>query len=390
MIRIYEARIKKGEVTDTLAIQASNEAEARRILEGQGQILRIRRKTRLSIGRSLSRGDRIIFLRRLAMMMKSKVTITNSLNIISASFTGKVGEVAKILEQKILNGDDLIEAMRSLPADFPSATISLIKSGMHGGELHKALNDAAVFEGEMHVIGRKARNGIVVAAIEFLIAATLIIGTAYKVGPWVLETGMMKSSPESINVGWAFVLADILAVIIGLISIGMVVLFSIAYIFKPTIPDFSDKVILRIPVFRDLVLSRTYYSVFYGLSLLISSGVRLKDCLQLSASSAPDGAIKQDLMDAVEALEDGRSWASEMKNLHQTDRACIETSQDRQEIADAFMEIAGIHKINYSTRVEQVVPVLRLSSNFLMAMAGFLIFAMTMLPNLQMTRGILQ
>lgn len=390
MAKIYEARLKKGDVTDSLTIQAESESEARKILENQGQIIRIRKKTYLSIGRSLSRKDRIVFLRRLAMMMRSKVTITNSLNIISATFIGKVGEVAKIIEQKIMNGDDLIEAMSSLPADFPASTVSLIKSGMHGGELHSALNDAAVFESEMHMIGKKARNGMVVAGVEFLIASALIVGTSYFVGPWVLETGMLKASADSIDIDWAFLIADILAVIIGLVAIGMIALFIIAYIFKPTIPDFSDKLILKIPVFRDLVLSKTYYSVFYGLSLLISSGVRLKDCLQLSADSAPHGAIKQDLVNAVEALDEGRPWASEMKNLQQTDRACIETSQDRKEIADAFMEIAGIHKINYSTRVEQVVPALRFSSNLLMAMAGFLIFAMTMLPNLQMTKGLLQ
>lgn len=390
MARMYIVKIKSSKGIENITLTASDEYEARKVGERSGKVIGVTKKTSFGPGRALSKNDRITMLKRLAMMTKSRVSVTNSMKIMSENFTGKISETAKIIEQKVMKGDDFIEAIESMPADFPASTVSLIKTGMHSGELHKALSDAAAFEEEMYQIGKTASSGMIMAIGEFILASVLILGTAYWVGPWVVESDFMKAGGDAVNVDWAFWIANFMAILILIICVGSFALFLIAYVFKPLIPDFSDNMTLKIPVFRDLVLSKTYYSVFYGLSLLISSGVRLKESMEISAENAPAGAIKSDLLSGVKAIEEGSPFARGMVNLEQTDRACLDASQDANEIADAFMEVASYHRANYSRRVGQVVPTLSIISNMFMAMAGFLIFAMTMLPNLQLTRGILQ
>lgn len=390
MAKLFEVRVKTSKGIESVKVHANTVAEAKKSVENKGRPISAKAKMGGMLGASLSRADRITLLRRLSMMVRSRVSITKSLHIISSSFSGKISETAKILEQKIMAGDELTDAMESMPADFPPSTVSLIRSGMHGGELHQALFDASEFEDEMYRIGKGAKSGMLSAFFEFIMASVLILVTAYWVAPWVMESDIMRSAGDAVNIDWAFWIAHVLAVLIILLLVTFISLFLIAYVFKPIAPTLSDDLTLKIPVFRDLVLSKTYYSVFYGLSLLISSGVRLKESLELAAENAPPGAIKDDLLRSVEELEKGGQWASKMAHLQQTDRACLETSQDREEIANAFMVVATFHRINYAKRIEQVVPALGFIANMFMAMAGFLIFAMTMLPNLQLTRGILQ
>lgn len=389
MIKNYAIRVMTKKGIETLTVIAKNQEEAREIVKSQGRVVSIKSTFSLNLSRPLNRGDRITVLRRLAMMSRSRVSLTNSLTIIHESFGGAMSRVAKSLKSRIIAGDDIIQAMESLPADFPNSTVSLVKSGMHSGELYQAFENAANFEYEMFQIAKTARNGLLNAAFEFIMASVLIIATAFWVGPWVLDSEMMRSAGDAVDIDWAFGLAYFLAGLIMLVLVVSTFLLSIAYIFKPLAPTFADNITLKIPIFRDLVLSKTYYSVFYGLSLLISSGVRIKESLYLSSRNAPPGAVHTDLVNAMKALEEGEEWAYKMVNLHPTDRACLATSQDRMEIADAFRSVAMSHRDNYSQRISQVIPTLSMFSNLLMAFAGFLIFAMMMLPNLQLVKGIL-
>lgn len=389
MAKTFSARVSSDAGIETIEFSAEDLQHANKIAARHGRVVSIKKKLIPTLTKPLSRSDRITLLRRLSMMVKSNVSLTRALSIIEESFQGNIRRSAKELREKIMSRDSLTQAMESMPADFPPTTVSLVRSGMQGGELSKALSDASDFEYEMYQIGKGAKSGMMSAGFEFLMAAALILVTAYWVGPWVIGSQMMKMAGDAVNIDWAFMLSHILAAMIVLILVTITVLMLIAYVFKPIAPNLADNIVLKIPIFRDLVLSKTYYSVFYGLALLISSGVRIKESLELSAQGSPPGAVLTDLKNAIGALEEGKVWAYEMANLHPTDRACLATAQDSREISDAFRSVAVSHRITYAERVEQVVPALSIISNFFMALAGFLVFAMMMLPNLQLVKGIL-
>jgi general secretion pathway protein F len=78
-----------------------------------------------------------------------------------------------------------------------------------------------------------------------------------------------------------------------------------------------------------------------------------------------------------------------MRHLHPTDRAALSTSQDREQVSDSIDAVANQYKESYSSRVQQVVPALKMISALFMTIGGALIFGMIILPMLQMTKGIL-
>lgn len=382
--------LHKGK-TQKISLVADNAIEARKMAKRHGRVLTVKKSSALTglFSRSMNAAERIVFLQRLATMVGSRVAMGEALNIMKSAFTGPVRRVSDELYRKVESGADFGDALSSMRRDFPETTAALIRSGIRGGNLERALRNAADFELEMDHIKRDSSKGLWGAIGSFLLAAAMIIGTAWFVGPYVMESDLIQAAGDSVEVEWVFMVAHVTAGLMGVITAGFVGLLLLAYVVKPVIPRIADKAILRIPIFRDLVLARNHYTVFYGLGLLIHSGVRMEDALNLAAESAPPGEVAADLRRAHGAVRAGKPWATSMHNLHPTDIAALSTSQDKEQIAKALDAVAKQHRDTYTQRIQEVVPGLQLLAAFFMSLGGALLFGMIILPMLQMTQGLL-
>ena len=386
----YTAKVlHKGDLVKS-QIVADNEAEARKQAKKLGRIIAIRRRSSLTgVFKPGMRGDeRIVFLQRLSMMVESRVAMGQALNIMRNAFQGAVRRASDELYRRIEQGADFGESILKMSKDFPDTTAALINSGVRGGDLPEALRNAAEFELEMDEIRRSSSKGMAGAVATFLMSAAMILGTSLYIGPAVMESELMQQGGD-INIDWVFTIAHGLSWFMGALLLLAVTLLSLTYIVKPVAPSFSDRVVLKIPIYRDLVLAKNNYTVFHGLGLLIGSGVRMEEALVLSAEAAPRGEVKNDLERGHRAVRNGKPWAMAMQTLHPTDIAALSTSQDREQIAKAVQAVARQYKKIYTQRIQEVVPGLQLLSALFMAIAGGLIFGMVILPMLQLTQNLL-
>lgn len=193
----------------------------------------------------------------------------------------------------------------------------------------------------------------------------------------------------SVDIDWVLLVGKISAWIIGVVLVGMFLLFLLAMVGKRVAPKQADKLILRIPYYRDLVMARNNFITFYGLSLLVGSGVRLEESLRLASGVAPAGALRQNLLDAMAAVRNGLPWAKQLTMLHPTDRAALMSSQDREQTAKAFDALAVQYKDLYSYRLGTLVPSLTMVAALFLSIAGFVLFGATILPMLQVAKGMM-
>ena len=387
----FRATVKAGSKLREINLLAQDQAEALSLARRQGRVISIKRASGLSsmFARGMDSAERILFLRRLSTMVRSRVGMGESLKIMRIAFKGAVARVSSELLRQVEAGADFGDALMNMQKDFPKTTAALIRAGIRGGDIYTALEDAATFESEMDRIRRDSSRGIWSAIGSFLLAALTIIGTSFFLGPYVMESDLIKAAGNSVNVEWVFTLADVVAYLMLIVTLLFVGLLMLGYVIKPIFPRFADRLILKIPVYRDLVLAQNHYTVFYGMALLVKSGVRMEDTLRLSIETAPPGEVAEDLRRALQAVRSGRSWPMAMKYLHPTDRAALSTSQDREQVGDSLGAVACQYKEAYGQRVQQVVPILQMTSALFMTIGGGLIFGMVILPMLQMTKGIL-
>ena len=384
----FEAVIinSSGKTTQAF-IEADSQATAERLLKRRGKLVSIRRRRALDILPGMNPSDRYTLLVRMSSMIGAKLGAAEALRLIAASFGGTIRRAALGLLERVEGGMDLPTAMEQDRKNFPSAMVALIKAGVHSGETWRALKDAADFEYRMQGIRKGAGKELFQAIFSFILAGALTIASSEYFGPQVLESDLFKNNPN-VDVAWVASAANVMTIVMLVLLAFLVGMLWLATAGKQIMPVLADRIILRVPFYKDLVLSRNNYATLYKLGLLISAGVRIEEALHLTETGAPKGALRNDLRGALAAVRGGRQWATAMTTPHPTDRAALASATNREDISRTLDILAVQYRDLYVQRMATFGPVMQMIAALFMSLAGAVLFGMTILPMLQMSSGI--
>jgi len=388
---LYEGKVKvRGNRMRSVEIQARNQAEAREHIARMGRVVTFKRKFSMEIGGGLNPADRQIFFTRLSAMLASRVGTSDALMLMRDTFSGKIQEVSARLLNAVESGDDFAAAVERIGSpDFPEATVALIKAGSRSGETWRAIKDAAEFEYQLANIKKGASKGLITGVVSFLMAGAMTLGSTFYVGPKIMDSPLIKGAGASVNIDWINTTAIIVGYLMAVIMVIGLGFWLLASVGRRIVPVQADKIILKIPYYKDLVLSRNNFIVLYGLALLIKSGVRTEEALRLSAEGAPRGALRTDLINAMNAVKTGRPWPKVMNTLHPTDKAALMSATDREQVANTLDTLANQYRELYGQRLASFVPIINMIAALFMSIAGGILFGQSILPMLMASDGML-
>lgn len=380
----FEVRILARTGAKVLMIEAETPKDAEKIAVKQGRVQSVRRKYGLDLSSGLSASDRYTWMIRMSSLMGSKVGTADGLRLMATTFSGPIRKASQGMLERIEAGMDMPTAMAQDRKNFPATTTALVKAGSSSGETWRALKDAADFEYKMSNAHKGSMKQIWSAIGSFLMAGVMMIGTTMYFGPMVMDNPMFANA-EGVDVEWARVAGDICTWLMIAMMGVFAAFFWLGTMGRQILPDFADKIILRIPYYKDLILSRNNHVTLYRLSLLIHSGVRIEEALNLTEQSSPRGALKNDIGRALTAVKSGKPWAKAMDTLHDTDKAALSTSTDREDIARTLDMLATQYSDLYIQRISTFAPALSMVGAVFMSLAGGILFAQTIMPMLQLS-----
>jgi len=385
----FKTRIQTKRGVIEREIDAIDAADARLKGNRDGAVVSVKKIRNFSFG-GLSLSERQIFFTRLGAMLASGVGSGDALKILRDTFSGKVKQISTELLMKIEAGSDLPSAIESIGSPhFPETTVALIKAGSQGGATHTAIKEASKFEREMAQIRKGSSKGLIGAFIMFLLSVVFIVAAVFWMMPKVMESDMMRLAGDDVDIDWVVNLTSYIGYSMAVILVVVLLLGFLGTIGKKLMPAFADRIILRIPIYKDLMLSQKNYISFYGMSLLVGVGVRMEAALALTYEATRPGALKEDFLLARQAVRNGRPWAMAMKTIHDTDRAALSASQDRTQVAAALQAIADQYRDIYADRISLFVPLMQGIGSAFMLLAGIIMFGVTILPMMQMMTGVL-
>ncbi len=387
---LYQGKVRtRNNMMRAVEIQAPNKDEAMQSFKRMGRVVTFRRRFTVDLGRGMSPAERQIFFGRLSAMLSSRVGTSDALMLLRDTFKGKIQEVAGRLLAQVEGGCDLADAIERVGSpDFPEATIALIKAGARSGETGKAIKDAAHFEFQLHAIRKGAAKGLWTGVGSFLMAGVLTIVSTLYIGPQIMESDLIKAA-GNVDIGWINTTATVVGYMMaGLLGLGTL-MWLLASVGRRVAPVTADNVIMKIPFYSDLVLARNNFVVLYGLALLIQSGVRTEEALRLSSEGAPKGALRSDLVAAMNAVKTGRPWPKVMATLHPTDKAALLSATDREEVANTLDVLATQYRELYGQRLAAFVPAVNLLAALFMSIAGGILFGQSILPMLMASQNML-
>ncbi len=391
-MRSFKATVKTTAGIEIVLVAAASKDAALREARRKGRVLKIKMVPKLLFGGGLSVADRTVFFQRLASMVASRVSMSEALKIIHSSFTGNVREAAAILRQHIEGGASLPEAMeRAGEQFFPEAITALVRTGAHGGDIAHALREAARFELELATVRKESGQGLWSASFGLAAGVVTLFSSTIYVGPMVMKSDLMKMGKDSVDITWVTTLSSVLNWSLGMVIGILVLALGMLFLFKPFIPSAVDRVVLKIPFYRDLVLAKTNYISFFGLGILLGAGLQLEVCLRLARDNSPRGELRDDLERARRCIIEGSQtpWPYVMNTLHPTDKAALATAQDRAQIATTISELAIQYRNMYRQRLSVFVPTAQVFAALFLSLAGVVLFGVAIVPMLQLGSGIL-
>lgn len=387
MPRFVAKLIQNGQ-TVHLDVEAKTVEEARLIASKSGQIIELEKKNKISSG--LTYSERQTFLIRLTAMLGSGIGAGEALRVMRGAFTGRIKQVSHEILLNLESGMDLPSAIESVGRPhFSENMIALIKAGSVGGSVIASLKEAVAFDKEITQIRKGASRGIVNVIVSFVLAAAIILVMVFVGLPYMMESDLIKSAGDKIDIGWAVTMSYVVGGIMVFMSAIVFPLIFLGTVGVRLFPKFSDNIIVRVPFYKDLVLAQKNYISFTGLSLLVQSGVRMEIALELTAKNTQPGSLQDDFYAASAAVKHGQKWALAMKTIHETDKVALSASLDRTQVAESLKVISDQYKEIYAERINVFVPTMQVISSLLMTLAGFIMFALTTFPAFQLTEGIL-
>ena len=271
-------------------------------------------------GKRITQKDITIFTRQLAVMMKAGVPLLQSFDIVGKGHANP--SVAKLLldiKTEVETGSSLAQAFRKYPQYFDALFCNLVAAGEQAGILDTLLDRLATYMEKIVAIKGKIKGAlfypIAVIVIGFVIVAVIMIFVIPVFKDLFKSFGADLPAPTQIvlNMSEFFVAYwwIMLAVAVG-------AFFGIGYTYKrsTTMQRGLDRLILRLPVFGDVIRKASIARWCRTLSTMFAAGVPLVESLDSVAGAAGNYVYYEATKRIQNEVSTGTSLTVAMQNTN--------------------------------------------------------------------------
>jgi type IV pilus assembly protein PilC len=264
-------------------IRAPGENVVQATLRRQGILVQKIRKQRLRGGGKITSKDITLFTRQMATMMKAGVPLLQAFDIVGKGASNPA--VSKLLldvKTEVETGSSLAAAFRKYPLYFDALFCNLVAAGEQAGILETLLDRLATYKEKILAIQSKIKSAlfypIAIIVVAFIITAVIMIFVipAFK---QVFEAfGADLPGPTVFVMTVSDYFVEYWYIIFGVLGFGTWG-FLESWKRSTSVQIFMDRLMLRIPVFGELIRKSTIARWTRTLSTMFAAGVPLVEAL---------------------------------------------------------------------------------------------------------------
>ncbi|MCK4371875.1 MAG: type II secretion system F family protein, partial [candidate division Zixibacteria bacterium] len=251
-----------------------------------------------------------------ATMIGAGLPMVQCLDILSAQTESK--ELAKIIYQVkegVQGGATLSEALARHPKVFDALYTNMVEAGELGGALDAILVRLALYREKADKLVRKVKGAMIYPSVVAFVAAAVTIGMLAFIVPVFAKMfgGLNAELPTPTLVVLLishFLQSNFLYLFFG--TLGLAGLF-LWWKRTPGGALMFDKILLRTPVFGNLVRKSSVARFTRTLSTLLASGVSILDALEITAKTAGNLVVANAINHSVVAIAEGDTITGPLK-----------------------------------------------------------------------------
>jgi type IV pilus assembly protein PilC len=279
---LWEGRDKHGKVIKG-EMRAGGEAVVNVTLRRQGIIVTKVKQRRMGKGGRVTEKDVTLFTRQMATMMKAGVPLLQSFDIVGKGHSNPaVARLLMEIKTEVETGSSLAAAFRKYPLHFDALFCNLVQAGEQAGILETLLDRLATYKEKILAIKSKIKAAlfypIAIVVVAFVITAVIMIFVIPAFKEVFSNFGADLPAPTLFVMGVSDIFVTYWYLIFGGIGGGVYGFFAL---WKRSVPVqiFMDRLMLKIPVFGDLVKKSTIARWTRTLSTMFAAGVPLVEAL---------------------------------------------------------------------------------------------------------------
>jgi len=334
-------------------------------------------------GFSLS--EKIYFFRNLATMIDSGISIVESLEIISEQVKGRgIKKAILKMAEDVRNGNKLSDAMRKFPKYFPQYIVENVNMGIVAGRLNETLDRISNDLEKDDELKKKVKGALAYPAIVVLVMVVVLFVFMFYILPEVaklfadIEAGLPL--PTRILL-FAKNFMEANPFLIPGIILAVALLFILGLKFQKT-RYFLHYIILKLPIFGELIKDYNLVMFFRSMESLSRSGVPIISTIEIARSTTNNEVYKKALDRAKPLLLQGVPLSDSLSPFpllfSKQTRKIIMVGERSGKMDDSFYRVSQyyLRAVDHRTRMLTVLiePILMLVLGGLVGLLALSLF----------------
>jgi len=271
-------------------LRAGGEAAVSASMRRQGIMVTKVRKRRVSGGSSIKAKDIAVFTRQLSTMMKAGVPLLQAFDIVARGSTNpRMTRLLNEIRGDVETGTSLSSSFRKHPQYFDALYCNLVEAGEAGGILEELLARLALYQEKTIAIKQKVKSALIyptsVIVVAFAVLSVIMIFVIPSFKEVFTSFGAELPAPTLFVMAMSDGFIHYWWLIFGTLFLGGYV-FIQSWKRSEKVQFFMDRLLLRMPIFGDLVMKSVVARWTRTLSTMFAAGVPLVEALDSVGGTA--------------------------------------------------------------------------------------------------------
>ncbi|MCD6264977.1 MAG: type II secretion system F family protein, partial [Deltaproteobacteria bacterium] len=256
--------------------------------------------------------DLVIFTRQFSTMIDAGLPLVQGLNILGEQTENKTfRNMLKQITKDVEGGSTLADALGKHPRVFDPLFVNLVAAGEVGGILDTILQRLAAYIEKAEKLKSQIKGAmtypIVVVAIAIIVIAVIMIFVIPVFQDMFSSFGKALPAPTQAVVAMSEFVKGNIHYMIG----GLIVFVWAFRRYRRTSSGKRnvDSLLLKLPIFGELIKKVAVARFTRTLGTMVSSGVPILDALEITAKTAGNVIVEEVIFDARSSIAEGQTIA---------------------------------------------------------------------------------
>ncbi|PIR18434.1 MAG: type II secretion system protein GspF [Deltaproteobacteria bacterium CG11_big_fil_rev_8_21_14_0_20_49_13] len=257
-----------------------------------------------------------LMTRQMSTLLAAHVPLVDALQAMSEQISNeKLKNIVSEMRQKVVEGAKWSDTMKAYPKVFNGMYINMVNAGENSGALDIVLSRLADFTENQDKIRSKVTGAmiypIIMGVVGVGLMTVLLTFMVPKMTAIFKGQKMVLPLPTRILIFISGTLSDYWYIILILLGVG--IYFLMKWIKRPAGREYKDGLLLRMPVFGNLVRLVAISRFARTLSTLLSSGVPMLMAMDIVKNVVGNVVLLKAVEDTRDSVKEGESIAEPLK-----------------------------------------------------------------------------